>query len=115
MHVSELASIHSNIALQVFKLYGYDCMFGGIDYLGRLLLVTMVPMAVILFFSSPWIASFFYKRHRRSRVFATFCNSSLWVIYLIYPLLCFMTIQGFKVKCALSLLPGAIMMVAPAS
>ena len=63
---------------------------------GRLLLVTTVPMAVILFFSTPWLASFFYMRHRRSRVFAQFSNSALWIIYLIYPLLCFMTIQGFK-------------------
>ena len=64
---------------------------------GRLLLVTTVPMAVIFFFSTPWLASFFYMRHRRSRVFAQFSNSALWIIYLIYPLLCFMTIQGFKV------------------
>ena len=29
-------------------------------------------------------------------MFAQFSNSALWIIYLIYPLLCFMTIQGFK-------------------
>jgi hypothetical protein len=44
----------------------------------------------------PWIASFFYQTHRKSRVFDTCANSVMWVIYLIYPLLCLMTIQGFK-------------------
>ena len=94
--VASIWKLFSFVTMELFKLYGYDCMFGGIDYLGRLLLVTTVPMAVILFFSAPWLVSFFYMRHRRSRVFSQFCCSALWVIYLIYPLLCFMTIQGFK-------------------
>jgi len=33
--------------MEIFKLYGYDCMFGGINYLGRLALVTTVPMLVV--------------------------------------------------------------------
>ena len=81
--------------MEIFKLYGYDCMFGGIDYLGRLALVTTVPMLVVFIFIVPWLASFFYQTHRRSLVFDTCANSVMWVIYLIYPLLCLMTIQGF--------------------
>jgi len=84
------------LTLEIFKLYGYDCMFGGINYLGRLILVTTVPLLVVFVFLSPWIASFFYQTHRRRRVFDTCANSVMWVIYLIYPLLCLMTIQGFK-------------------
>jgi len=82
--------------MEIFKLYGYDCMFGGINYLGRLALVTTVPMLVVFIFTVPWLASFFYQKHRRSLVFDTCANSVMWVIYLIYPLLCLMTIQGFK-------------------
>ena len=84
------------LTMEIFKLYGYDCMFGGIDYLGRLLLVTTVPLIVVLIFILPWIASFHYQSHRRSRVFDTCANSVMWITYLIYPLLCLMTIQGFK-------------------
>lgn len=100
-------SIHSFDHCMYIHMISRTCAHSHIDfpltnvrartYTGRLLLVTTVPMAVVLFFSTPWLASFFYMRHRRSRVFAQFSNSSLWIIYLIYPLLCFMTIQGFKV------------------
>ena len=89
------------LTMEIFKLYGYDCMFGGIDYLGRLALVTTVPVLVVFVFIVPWLASFFYQKHRRSRVFDTCANSVMWVIYLIYPLLCLMTIQGLALimKC----------------
>ena len=89
------------LTMEIFKLYGYDCMFGGINYLGRLALVTTVPMLVVFIFIVPWLASFFYQKHRRSRVFDTCANSVMWVIYLIYPLLCLMTIQGLALimKC----------------
>ena len=84
------------LTMEIFKLYGYDCMFGGINYLGRLALVTTVPMLVVFIFTVPWLASFFYQKHRQSLVFDTCANSVMWVIYLVYPLLCLMTIQGFK-------------------
>ena len=60
------------------------------------MLVTTVPLLVVLVFMLPWIASFFYRRHRRDRVFDACVNCIMWITYLSYPLLCFMTIQGFK-------------------
>ena len=84
--------------MEIFKLHGYDCMFGDVSYLGRLILVTTVPLVIVFFFISPWIASFFFQKKRRSRVFDACANSVMWIIYLIYPLLCLMTIQGFKCK-----------------
>ena len=56
----------------------------------------MVPLLVILIFGLPYLASFFYNTHRRVEVFDELCNSAMWMIYLIYPLLCIMTIQGFS-------------------
>ena len=70
-----------------------DCIFGGVDYLGRLLLVTLVPLLIVLLFSIPLLLTFFFNRHRRSAVFDQFSNSTMWVIYLIYPLLCMTTLQ----------------------
>ena len=90
--VQSLWKFFSFLTMEVFKLYGYDCMFGGVDYLGRLVLVTTVPLAVILFFSLPWMASYFYKQHRARQAASAFCNNALWVVYLIYPLLCLMTV-----------------------
>ena len=84
------------LTMELFKLYGYDCMFGGLDYLQRLILVTVTPISVVFMFSLPWLASFFVYRHRRAKVFDRFCNVSMWVVYLIYPLLCLMTIRGFN-------------------
>ena len=68
-------------------------MFGDVDYLGRLLLVTLVPLLIVLLFSVPLLLTFFFNRHRRSAVFDQFSNSTMWVIYLIYPLLCMTTLQ----------------------
>lgn len=56
-----------------------------------------MPIVVIFIFICPWIASFFYMEHRRSKVFDACINSVMWIIYLMYPLLCLMTIQGFQV------------------
>ena len=69
----------------------------GFDYLWRLILVTTVPIVVVAIFISPWIATFFYMEQRRSKVFDAAVNSVMWIIYLVYPLLCLMTIQGFQV------------------
>ena len=68
-------------------------MFGDVDYLGRLLLVTLVPLLIVLLFSVPLLLTFFFNQHRRSAVFDQFSNSTMWVIYLIYPLLCMTTLQ----------------------
>ena len=84
------------LTMELFKLYGYDCMFGGLDYLQRLILVTVTPISVVFIFSLPWLASFFVYSHRRAKVFDRFCNVSMWIVYLIYPLLCLMTIRGFS-------------------
>ena len=87
----------SFLTMEVFKLYGYDCMFGGVDYLGRLLVVTTVPILVVFVFCSPWLVTFIgFRPERRSRVFDSCCNSVMWIVYLIYPLLCLMSVQGFK-------------------
>ena len=69
------------LTMEVFKLYGYDCMFGGLDYLSRLILVTTVPLLLIFLLSTPWLATFVgIHSHRRSKVFDQFTNSALWVV-----------------------------------
>ena len=65
-------------------MYGYDCMFGGVDYLGRLMLVTLVPLLILFVLALPFLATFIFKQHRRSDVFDQFSNSAMWVVYVCF-------------------------------
>ena len=69
--------------MELFKMYGYDCMFGGVDYLGRLMLVTLVPLLILFILALPFLATFIFKQHRRSDVFDQFSNSAMWVVYVM--------------------------------
>ena len=85
----------SFFTLEIFKLPGYDCLFGGVNYFHRLIFVTCAPAVIILFFFCPVIVTFFHKSHLRKPVLDQFSSTSLWVLYVFYPLLCFWSLQGF--------------------
>ena len=74
----------SFVTMELFKMYGYDCMFGGVDYLGRLMLVTLVPLLILFVLALPFLATFFFKQHRRNDVFDQFLNSAMWVVYVCF-------------------------------
>ena len=73
--VTSVWKFFSFLTMEIFKLYGYDCMFGGLNYLQRLIMITLLPLFVVFVFSWPWLASFFYNSQRRIRVFERFCNT----------------------------------------
>ena len=74
----------SFVTMELFKMHGYDCLFAGVDYLGRLMLVTLVPLLILFVLALPFLATFIFKQHRRSDVFDQFSNSAMWVVYVCF-------------------------------
>ena len=85
------------LTVEIYKLPGYDCVFGDYDTLQKLQITTTAPMALLILASFPLLVSqgLGYRRSRRKALLDNFWNFLLWLCYLTYPFLCVTCLQNY--------------------